>query len=145
MTHSKNDDIQSTWPQRFSVRVDRDKVVDFIKCVSRQDNIPLDNELKVPKTFAASWFGQSDVELCVLNSIGNSLNDEQHITLHVAQNITTTQNLQIGKDYFLDIEGNRSIGDGKFEVFSKVRDLTGAVQLELCGVFIIIDTSQAAR
>ena len=144
MTHSKNDDIQSTWPQRFSVRVDRDKVVDFIKCVSRQDNIPLDNELKVPKTFAASWFGQPDVELSVLNSVGNSLNDEQHITLHVAQSITTRETLQIGKDYFLDIEGSTSIGDGKFEVFSKVRDLAGEIQLELRGVFIIIDTSKAA-
>lgn len=144
MSKSKSDQPHSLKPHRFSVHVDRDKVVDFVKSVTRQDNIPSGIELEVPVTFVASWFGLPEVDAFVLNAIGSFFDDEQHITLHAEQSIKTIVKLKIEKNYFLDVESSASIGDGKFEVLSKVRDLDDKVQLELRSIFLIIETDQAA-
>ncbi len=123
---------------RFRVTVERQKLEEFNRAISRTADSETNAALRVPLTFPAVWYGMKDVQDCILETVGRADDLAQSALLHLEQTIDKPGRLEVGETYNLDIRMDRPGGDNKLKVFARVSNLREEPLVIMTSLFAVV-------
>lgn len=124
--------------RRFQVTVERQKVEDFNRAISRTADSGTTATPDVPLTFPATWYGLKDVQDCILETVGRVDDLAQSALLHLEQTIEMPGRLEVGESYFLDMRMDRPGGGDKLKVSARVSNLREEPMVIMTSLFAVV-------
>jgi hypothetical protein len=125
---------------RINVTVEPQQLSRFNGVIHREADAQPDASLSVPLTFPANWYGLSEVQAQIAQSVGIDQQATNFVLLHLEQSIERIEELEVGQDYTLDLEIGAVGNDGKLLVKAVVSNLQTDPMAYLTSLFYVVDT-----
>lgn len=127
---------------QFHVTVERNRVEQLARIVSRNAGTGPASSLRVPLTFPATWYGLNEVKSKLADSVDTAIGPERYVLLHLEQTIEMFGRLEIEKTYTLDIEVGALSRVRKFKVSARVSDMQDMPLASMTSLFAVVSSQE---
>ena len=130
------------WTRRFRVEVNRGKLQDFSRVISRNSDHQHGRIMSVPLTFPAIWYAMPEVQDFIIGTVQHASPDSRVGLLHMEQTIEVLHHLTAGEDYNLDLEVQKLNDAKQLKVLASVSCLQEVQHMSLSSLFAVLDSPQ---